>query len=79
MKKNALLPFDAPTQRPVCPKCDMRMITTRTLPGSKTMECLRCGHQELILLSRVIGLEEKRGKTPHQLGRLRRLEPEPRT
>jgi hypothetical protein len=32
------------TQRPRCPKCDMRMITG-TAP-QRAFECLRCGHCE---------------------------------
>jgi ribosomal protein S27AE len=30
--------------RPHCPKCQMRMITTGTLPAPRRWECLRCGY-----------------------------------
>jgi hypothetical protein len=38
-------------QRPRCPKCTMRMITTGVSPGPdgferRTFECLKCGHTE---------------------------------
>jgi hypothetical protein len=34
------------TPRPLCPKCEMRMITVHTPHPSATYECLRCGHNE---------------------------------
>jgi hypothetical protein len=35
------------TPRPLCPKCEMRMITVHKPHPSATYECLRCGHSEL--------------------------------
>ena len=40
-----------PTQRPRCPKCQTRMITTRVSPGPegferRQFECLKCGQSE---------------------------------
>jgi DNA-directed RNA polymerase subunit RPC12/RpoP len=34
------------TPRPLCPKCEMRMITVHTPHPSAVYECLRCGHNE---------------------------------
>lgn len=42
--------------RPHCPKCEMRMITTRSPAELSMLECLRCGHTE----ARPIGISSPR-------------------